>query len=971
MRHTLPSPFRFFVLALMFTIATGCRALTTFNFYGADTIFYRNSFQDLLTIHENVNKDIERAYKANNIEALALLTFLDSQNLMAMGFYEESVKYGEQSVSYYERLLEDPQKGEDADYLYGYYIALFQLTQVHYSVNADLNKILECLEKGGQVMMKWATLTAQRDKEDIKAYIQIARMQVLNAQLKYIMLSQSHDYVEAEAAVQEMVKMIEVMYDDEAHTSPEYAVALQCYASLYDALEDFEQARNYWFESLRIVEKSLGKRSRLYAYTLKQIAANYYSLADLITANKYFEQSLNLYQALGFQVSAEMVDLSNLGGLIFYGWNHPDDALSCFKTAETVAIATCGKASFPYYETKLWTVYPLLLKRQYKQVEKNLKEVINAEPFHLNFSGDHLLLAYTCVLEMKRMQGDYKYLYKHEKEIEDIISFFKYPSPNGQRQFYLTVGRTYQTAGKQLEACRGFAKALDFQRDITRKNFAFLSENQRRTLWSVEERRLNSVMQQNSFPRVGASPVGTLLYDAALLQKGMLLEASINMARIVEDKGSPELKQKMRQLQLMSQSQLDARQQQQYQLLEAEVQREARNYGDFMDYANVTWKDVQQSLDAHSVAIEFICSETNGKRCYSAEVLRSDLDQPYHLHLFTIEKDELTHGAADGQFNDFARENIWSAALLSLFQPGDHIYFSPAGELHKLPIEYLTLPDGRRVNEVFHMHRLSSTRELATRRTRTNQARSIALFGGFNYNATAADRDLASAATRGKAKASAPSLWVNLPGTLKEVEGIAPIMRQQRYTVRLVTRSNGTEQQFRTLSGSRTGIIHVATHAFFTPSQPNDMNATGLIFAGGNKHWLTRSTSSDPAVNPADDILTSSEIANLNLIGTDMVVLSACQTGLGNITGEGVFGLQRAFKKAGVQSLLMSLWEVDDEATQLLMTAFYRHYAGGATKQEALQRAQQELRQHTFQRNGQLLRGDDPRLWAAFILMDE
>ena len=111
-----------------------------------------------------------------------------------------------------------------------------------------------------------------------------------------------------------------------------------------------------------------------------------------------------------------------------------------------------------------------------------------------------------------------------------------------------------------------------------------------------------------------------------------------------------------------------------------------------------------------------------------------------------------------------------------------------------------------------------------------------------------------------------------------------------------------------------------------------------------------------------DGILTASEIANLDLRGTDLVVLSACQTGMGDIGGDGVFGLQRGFKKAGVNSILMSLWDVDDEATQILMTSFYQNYLKGMSKQEALLQAQKSVRETPG--------FEDPEYWAAFILLD-
>ena len=103
----------------------------------------------------------------------------------------------------------------------------------------------------------------------------------------------------------------------------------------------------------------------------------------------------------------------------------------------------------------------------------------------------------------------------------------------------------------------------------------------------------------------------------------------------------------------------------------------------------------------------------------------------------------------------------------------------------------------------------------------------------------------------------------------------------------------------------------------------------------------------------------------MDLRGTDLLVLSACQTGLGEVSGEGVFGLQRGFKKAGVNTILMSLWEVDDEATSLLMTSFYKELAKGKSKSDSLKAAQKAVKNH---------KGKDfssPFYWAAFILLDE
>jgi CHAT domain-containing protein len=117
--------------------------------------------------------------------------------------------------------------------------------------------------------------------------------------------------------------------------------------------------------------------------------------------------------------------------------------------------------------------------------------------------------------------------------------------------------------------------------------------------------------------------------------------------------------------------------------------------------------------------------------------------------------------------------------------------------------------------------------------------------------------------------------------------------------------------------------------------------------------------------NVEDGILTAKEIADVDLRGLDLVVLSACQTGLGDISqGEGVFGLQRGFKKAGAKTILMSLWKVNDDATQILMTQFYKNWLSGQSKRQALLSAQKHLREV----DGGIY--NEPKYWAAFILLD-
>jgi len=139
----------------------------------------------------------------------------------------------------------------------------------------------------------------------------------------------------------------------------------------------------------------------------------------------------------------------------------------------------------------------------------------------------------------------------------------------------------------------------------------------------------------------------------------------------------------------------------------------------------------------------------------------------------------------------------------------------------------------------------------------------------------------------------------------------------------------------------------------------NPLLRSGLIMSGANNQWLAKEYIMQDGVE--DGILTADEISRLNLINTKLVVLSACETGLGDVkNSEGVFGLQRAFKLAGVESLIMSLWKVPDDATAELMTNFYQQWLSGQTKQNAFKTAQQKVRE----------KYKSPYYWAAFVMMD-
>ena len=342
---------------------------------------------------------------------------------------------------------------------------------------------------------------------------------------------------------------------------------------------------------------------------------------------------------------------------------------------------------------------------------------------------------------------------------------------------------------------------------------------------------------------------------------------------------------------------------------------------------------------------------------------------------------------------------IWKPIAAALPE-GTTVYCSPSGLLHRLNLGAIPTPDGKNLAEKNRLTMLGSTRQLAVPPVpAANQNATAQLYGGIQYDATptvAAHTDTRPddlAARRGSGPLPATpnwggendstlrgDNWNNLRWTDVEISAAAEIMKGKGMAVTLKKGAEATEESFKSLgtTGSSPRILHVATHGFFFPDpkgeqvkgeqasgekvfkvSDNPMIRSGLVLAGGNQAWKT----GKPARPDLEDgILTAYEISQMNLSHTELAVLSACETGLGDLVGnEGVYGLQRAFKIAGVRYLIMSLWQVPDFQTQVFMSAFYKHWLEGKMAvPEAFRATQSELKA----KYGEAFK------WAGFVLVE-
>ncbi|MBU0544612.1 MAG: CHAT domain-containing protein, partial [Proteobacteria bacterium] len=410
--------------------------------------------------------------------------------------------------------------------------------------------------------------------------------------------------------------------------------------------------------------------------------------------------------------------------------------------------------------------------------------------------------------------------------------------------------------------------------------------------------------------------------------------------------------------------------------IEKELVKGSQIFGDFRNEMNIKWTTIRYSLKPGEAAIEF----TNFRRremnagdsvIYCALVIRKDSKYPEMIRLFEekellgilgvkgkddLSKTQLIYGTKSDPDNRLYNL-IWKPLERSL-DGIKTIYISPAGLLNKVSFASLSGDKNTFTCDNYMIYLKGSTGRYLKQNTFSDDNKMNALiFGGINYSPDNHDS----------------SGWKYLSGTKTEAEAVKNILENEHIPTVLLTSDMATETSLKHDAG-KYSILHVSTHGFFFPD-PNDytqsdepvtenttitfrgsmeglnisniannqnpLMRSGLIFAGANDKMWTGAK-----LNTEDDgVLTAQEVTQIDMRNNNLVVLSACETGLGDIRGsEGVYGLQRAFKMAGVKYIIMSLWQVPDKETVEFMELFYKKLLKEKDVRQAFNETQKEMR---------------------------
>lgn len=579
-------------------------------------------------------------------------------------------------------------------------------------------------------------------------------------------------------------------------------------------------------------------------------------------------------------------------------------------------------------------------------------------------------------------------------------------------------------AGMRADAAASFKEYLELTRVEVIRSFAMLTAKQRQDFWFSRQPLVAECYE------TGTEDPG-MAYDAALLSKSILMQADADIRQAARrDTATTRLYNGMERLRRKAASgtttpheadSLNA----EADRLERQLMAALEEYGEMMAGTNATWRDVAARLKRGEAAVEFVRYGRAADKRYAAIVLKAGA-KPVFTPLWSedsLKACKLENGMTLGQAiastrpqdkNAIYADSTLTDKLLSqiykLTARCSRIYFAPDGMLHLLAMENMDgAPGGGD-----RMCRLTSTRELL--RTDNRSGQGALLVGGLSYDDCDAtpyptnaspDRTAATTLSRLQLPPAAQGGYRYLPSTATEVDTIAAIIRKTWKNTRTerLKGTDGTETAFkRMIDGKR--LVHLASHGFCFAAngeteplaycrdslrEDETMRRSGVILAGANR--MVR-----PQFGGCDDgVMLSSEFATARLSQAEMVVMSACQTGLGPVTPEGVFGLQRGLKKAGAGAMVVSLWNVDDRASLLFMASLYRHMADGLSTAQAMAKARRDVRQHTVSVTVETDEDDtskpqvrrlgrwvwpkktavktlrpyaDARYWAAFIMID-
>ena len=525
-----------------------------------------------------------------------------------------------------------------------------------------------------------------------------------------------------------------------------------------------------------------------------------------------------------------------------------------------------------------------------------------------------------------------------------------------------------------------FAQAIDANLALVEKYFGAMSEYEKGQYWAKVR---PSILKFYSYATERGSEDPELLtrmFNLHLKTKGILLSASTKVREQILQSDDEELKAVYSEWietkeslilyysfskEQLAKEKIDlAAVEAEANQLEKELSKMSAEFAESNKLPTTTLADVKSKLGASDAAVEIVGHSVFDKsftdeKNYVFLIARSS---SVHPELVVIEKgQDLDQKYAKAYRNMVQLKANDQITYSKFWKPVDeklsgvsNLHMSLDGIYYQVNIGALKRPDNSFVSDAMNLQLYSSTRDLVKSGSTSTSSKKADFFGFPNFGSK--------------------GLLDALPGTREEIAAVSAISKSKGFNTSTYLEKEASEENFKKIASP--SLLHIATHGFFLPesqsvgekvfgidvNQANDnpLLRSGLMLADAEQ-TMEVATQGTEVSTTNNGVLTAYEVITLDLKNTDLVVLSACETGLGEIkSGEGVYGLQRAFQLAGAKSVVMSLWKVSDEATKQLMTSFYKEWMGGKKKEEAFSTAQKSLRE----------KFPEPYYWGAFVMLN-
>ncbi|HPE97525.1 MAG TPA: tetratricopeptide repeat protein, partial [Chitinophagales bacterium] len=738
---------------------------------------------------------------------------------------------------------------------------------------------------------------------------------------------------------------------------PDYATSLGNLAGLYQDLGDYSSALPLYQKSMEICKRTYGNQHPAYALSLNNLAVLYQLIGDYTLALPLYQESHSIYKKIfGTQNLDYAMSLNNLSVLYQYvgdyssalpliqesieirrqilGDMHPDYGMSLNNLAVLYESTEDYSSAIPPYLESLEVIKKTYGDRHPKSalILTNLG-LCYYNLGEINLADSFLLCAIDIYLDRAKMSSRFlgeqqqkKYWNKYSELLQLIQSFC--------------------VDGSSLTAQRPLILNM-------------LLESQSYIL--KEKTRLNLEVSSSSDSAV------IKLYNEYLL-KGQTLFAieSLPFADRKIDSDS------LRKIVMQLEEQLTL------------VGSEKLN---IQHLKPPTWEEISTNLNPDEVAIVYshfnyyTLNDWTDMQVYVAYVITPGCLAPSLVPLFEEKWLTTLLDSARGDLNalysydrvDSYGDDLWRLIwkpLDSFLLGAKHVYFSATGLLNG--INLTAIPNGideknlpMLVNyDMYQFINIGSVLDsILIRKEYLNGP--ITAFGGLNYDISdkewlhsITDRSIVSRGSDFYSSDSNRSGYKFLPYAFKEVEAIANIAREHNTRVQLFTGNDGLEEQYRQLAGESSPVVlHLATHAVFLEDVHDEIVLSGfdryqysaekdpmyrsrLMLSGANR--ILKGGKLPEGV--LDGILTANDVSTITLPNTELVVLSACQTGVGDYdASEGVYGLQRAFKMVGVDNIIMTLNEVNDASTSAFMITYYEKLINGISYHDAFRETQIDI----------------------------